>query len=112
MLPRTKQPDDISTAWSARLTKVYGNENWRDLYKQEQQLNLFGAPGVERDQGVEGLITIYKTNLKQLLGNRFLNTSKTLKRNNSPLFEFMFFVGNPKGIGPATRIAGHLMKDL
>ena len=112
MLPRSKQPDDISTAWSDRLTRVYGNENWRDLYGQKRQLNLFGESGVERGPGVEGLIRIYKSNLKGLLGNRFVNKSKTLRRGDSPLFEFMFFVGHPKGIGPATRIAEHLLKEL
>ncbi|MCY4597724.1 MAG: three-Cys-motif partner protein TcmP [Bryobacterales bacterium] len=112
MLPKSKQPDDISAAWSDRLTRVYGNENWRELYRQKLQMNLFGVPGVERDHGVEGLIKIYKGNLKRLLGNRFLERSRTLKRNNSPLFEFMFFVGHPNGIGPATRIAEHILKDL
>ena len=112
MLPRSKHPDDISEAWSDRLTRVYGDSNWRELYRQQPQMNLFGESGVERHPGVDGLIKIYKDNLAGLLGDRFLKRSKTLKSKNSPLFEFMFFVGHPNGIGPATRIAKHILEAL
>ena len=59
------------------------------------------------------VLSIYKTNLERLFGQRFLSTSRRLKTSTgSPLFEFMFCVGNPRGIGPATSIAGHILDHM
>lgn len=109
MLPKSNKPDDIDPKWVERLTKVYGDESWRELYRTDR--NLFGYP--ERDPGVDGFVSIYKNNLQDLLGDRLLEPSRTLRNSkNGPLFEFMFFVGNPKGIDLAKRIAEHIIKKL
>ena len=42
MLPRSKKPDDIGVGWVNRLTKVFGDESWRNLYQETPQGNLFG----------------------------------------------------------------------
>ena len=56
---------------------------------------------------------IYKENLRSLFGDRFLSKSKRLTNSTgSPLFEFMFCVGSPNGIGPATRIARHILNRM
>ncbi|MYN65519.1 MAG: three-Cys-motif partner protein TcmP [Acidobacteria bacterium] len=113
MLPRSRKPDDISPGWVSRLTRVFGDQSWRELYTQSPQRNLFGDSGSERQSGVDGLVSIYKKNLERLFGQRFLSTSRRLKTSTgSPLFEFMFCVGNPRGIGPATRIAGHILDRM
>ena len=113
MLPRSRKPDDISPGWVSRLTRVFGDQSWRELYTQSPQRNLFGDSGSERESGVDGLVSIYKTNLERLFGQRFLSTSRRLKTSTgSPLFEFMFCVGNPRGIGPATSIAGHILDRM
>ena len=113
MLPRKKEPDSISPEWANRLTRIYGDESWRDLYSINPQTSLFGDEEQQRPEGVDRLIEIYKNKLTQLFGNRFLKKSRTLKNSkNSALFEFLFCVGNPKGIGPARRIAEHILKDL
>ena len=111
MLPISRKPDDISEAWALRLTEIFGDESWRDLYSQSAQLSFFDDERVERDPGIEGIVTVYKKKLKNLFGDRFLDESMTLRNSrNSPLFEFFFCVGNPSGIGPAKRIAKHLMR--
>ena len=113
MLPTSKTPDDIAPKWTTRLTRVFGDESWRGLYKEAPQRELFGNPGVERERGVDGLISIYKDNLKNLFGNRFLQKSRTFKNSkNSALFEFLFCVGNPNGIKPATRIAKYILEHM
>ena len=113
MLPRSKKPDDIRKGWAKRLTIVFGNESWRGLYKEPEQMRLFGDVENVRDRGVEELISIYKGNLECLFGNRFLKESLPLRNSNkSALFEFLFCVGNPSGIGPAKRIAKHLLKRI
>ncbi len=113
MLPNSRQPDDIIKGWADRLTIVFGDESWRNLYKEPEQMRLFGNAGHVRDPGVDGLISIYKGNLERLFGNRFLKESRTLKNsNNSALFEFLFCVGHPKGIAPAKSIAKHIVEYI
>lgn len=104
MLPKSRMPEDVEPKWADKLTKIFGGESWRELYKEAPQGELFGNRGMERDPGVEGLISIYKRNLEHLLGGRFLQKSRTFKNSkNSVLFVFLFCVGNPRGIKPATR---------
>ncbi len=114
MLPRSKRPDDISEGWGDRLTTVYGDDAWRDLYREKRQQNLFdGEVEYERMPGVDGLLQIYKNKLADLLGDRFLTASRTLRNStNSPLFEFLFFVGNRKGIRIAKKIAKHILDRM
>ena len=113
MLPKKREPDSISPEWANRLNRIYGDESWRDLYSVNPQISLFGDEKQQRQEGIDGLIEIYKTKLTQLFGDRFLEKSRTLKNSkNSALFEFLFCVGNPNGIGPARRIAEHILKDL
>ena len=109
MLPISKKPDDIDPKWAVKLTKVYGDQSWRELYRL--QTMLFERDAVERSSGTEGLLAIYKRKLKSLFGNRFMSKSRTLRNaRNSPLFELVFCVGNPAGIELAKRIAGHILK--
>ena len=113
ILPTSRQPDDIIKGWAERLTTVFGDEKWRNLYQISPQLNLFGTDEHERASGVNGLIDIYKSKLQSLFQDRFLSKSRTLKNSkNSPLFEFLFCVGNPSGIGPAKRIAKHILDHI
>ena len=113
MLPKKREPDNISQKWVNRLNRIYGDESWRDLYSISPQLSLFGDEEQQRPEGIDGLIEIYKSKLDQLFGDRFLNQSRTLKNSkNSALFEFLFCVGNPNGISPARRIAEHILKNL
>ena len=113
MLPKSKRPDDISDQWSKKLTSVFGDEGWRELYQEAPQGNLFGTVEHERDPGVDGLLGIYKTKLAGLFGDRFLKQSRSLRNSkNSPLFEFLFCVGNPKGTATAKRIARHILENL
>lgn len=113
MLPKSRIPDDIDPAWANRLTRIYGDATWRDLYRENPQQELFGRPQEERTTGVDGLLEIYKKNLKHAFGARLLEKSVTLKAaTNSPLFELIFCVGNPNGIGPAKPIAKHILEHI
>ena len=112
IMPISKNPNDISDKWADRLTRIYGDESWRDLYSisPQQPLPLFGDELQQRDSGVDGIVKIYKDKLQSLFGQRFMERSKTFTTSrNSPLFEFMFCAGNPKGATIAKRIAGHIL---
>lgn len=114
MLPRSKNPKDISEQWGSHLNRVFGDGRWENLYQQSRQTKLFGDNlDYQRDAGVDGLIEIYKENLSELFGPRFLPTSRTLRNSkNSPLFEFFFCVGHKRGVALATRIAKHILEHL
>ena len=113
MLPKSQQPDDIQPKWGEKLTRIYGSECWRKLYYRSPQMDLFGQIDHLRKPGMEGLVSIYKENLKGLFKNRFLEKSRTLRNSrNSPLFEFLFCVGNPRGISLAKRIARHILEHI
>ncbi len=115
MLPKGKKPDDVDPMWAERLTKIYGDESWRELYQPTPDLfpDLFGEELSQRSLGVSGLLSIYKKNLENLFGNRFLQESRPLVNSkNSVLFEFIFCSGHPKGAQVAHRIARHLIKSL
>lgn len=113
MLPTSRQPDEISPKWAKRLTRIFGDESWQNLYKENPQGNLFGDVEYRRVPGVNGLITAYKEKLRTLFDKRLLEKSRTLKNSkDSPLFEFMFCVGNPKGIALAKRIANHILEYI
>ena len=113
MLPRWRKPEEVNEQWATRLDRIYGGDSWRDLYRPSEQLSLFGPPQERSHAGVDGLLRTYKDRLRDLFGDRFLNESATLRNSRgSPLFELLFVVGNPRGIGPAKDIARHLLRDI
>ena len=112
MLPKLRRPDDITPGWATKLTKVFGDESWRELYSAAPTL-FEGMDIHTRPRGVDELLEIYKKKLATLFGKRFLQQSRTLKNsNNAALFEFLFCVGNEKGTGPAQGIARHILRRL
>ena len=113
MLPTSRRPDEISPEWAKRLNRIFGDGSWQNLYEVNPQRHMFRNVEYQREPGVDGLIDLYKENLKTLFGKRFLETSRTLKNSkDSRLFEFMFCVGNPNGIALAKRIANHILKHM
>ena len=111
IMPKSQNPEDIDAKWAAKLDTVYGGADWRRTYSEVGQSNMFRFPN--RDPGTEKLLEIYKEKLESLLDGRFLKQSVTLRSSkNSPLFEFMFFTGNPsaQAINISHNIAGHIMR--
>ena len=110
ILPVSRQPDDIDPKWVSRLRQIFGDESWRDLYQKNPQEDMFNDSTHVRNSGADGLLSIYKENLHELFGQRFMSNSKTLKTSNgAPLFEFIFCAGHPKGAQLAKKIAGHII---
>lgn len=93
------------------LDRVYGNDAWKKLYRLSEQQDLWEDATNEREKGTKGLIRIYKDRLRDLYGKRFMEHSASLcNSKNAQLFELIFCVGHPNGIGPAKRIAGHIIE--
>ena len=115
MLPRSRDPSRVNPKWADRLSRVFGGDGWRDLYGRDPQSNLFGTEESVRAQGVDGLMEIYKDQLRGIFEARLLEESRTLRNSiSSPLFELIFCVGSssPKAIGAAKRIAKDLISDI
>ena len=112
MLPISRVPEDISDKWVDCLNKIFGDQSWKMLYSIDPQQSLWGGTQYQRESGVDGIINIFKDKLRSLFGSRYLETSKTLKNSrNSPLFEFMFCAGNPKGTKLAKKIACYILNS-
>ena len=108
MLSTGKMPEDVNPNWAVRLTKVYGDDSWRELY--HETTNLLGETLRQRRPGVSGLLSIYKEKLRDLFDDRFLEKSRTLMNSRkSPLFEFIFCAGHPAGTRIAHDIARHII---
>lgn len=74
---------------------------------------LFGSELEMRTPGLDGILGIYKDNLRSVAGGRLLEESKSLTNSkNSPLFQLMFCAGSPAGIKPAHKIARHLLGKI
>jgi len=113
ILPRDKRPESVSPKWAECLDRVYGNGRWRELYRPSPQSNLFNHPQERRDPGVAELSRIYQERLQEVFGSRLLRKTALLRNSqHAVLFEFIFCVGHPAGIGPAKRIAEHLLTKL
>ena len=112
ILPLEKRPDDVNPQWAQRLTRIYGGEEWRELYRPNPQYSMFEETGVQRESGEEELSRIYQRKLKTLFGQRYMDKTKLfLNSKKSPLFEFIFCVGSPSpaAIRLAKDIAGHIL---
>lgn len=114
MLPLSRNPEEIDRSWVARLRHVFGNEDWRKLYGPGSQLGLFGtAEESVRASGVDGLRRIYMDQLREVFGSRLLTESRTLRNSrHSPMFDFIFCAGHPRGSDLAKRIAGHIIREM
>ena len=113
-MPVYKTPDEVDPSWGKNLTRVFGSEIWRDAYRDNEQQNLHAKEQKIRDRGARGaqkILELYKQQLRDLFKDRFVETSKTLRTSkNSPIFEFIFCVGNKAGIGAAESIAKDIIK--
>ena len=110
LMPVDREP---SEEWASHLDRVFGGRRyWRESYKASPQMTLFGE-GQRRVRAwdSEQIASKYRERLRSVF-HRVADKSVTLKNStNAPLFELFFAAGNPKGAGPAIRIADHILKD-
>ena len=113
MLPRDALPESISPDWASHLTRVFGDESWRQLYTPSAQMPLFendrDDSGLQTDRGVNGIVRLYREKLETIYPHVAPQSRRLFNSQGSPLFEFMFAAGNPRGGSIAVRIATHLI---
>lgn len=110
-LPRSRNPDDVSEQRPKTLKRIFGDDSWRNLYRGQQ--DLFGDTLYSRDKGHKQIIQLYKGNLKELFGSRYLDISRPLSNSkNSTMFDFIFCVGSDseRAIAAAKGIARNVLR--
>lgn len=113
MLPRDALPESINPLWAEHLTRVFGDESWRDLYKASAQLPLIGERGIESERGFDGIVELYKRKLAVAFPNVAPISRRLFNSQGSPLFEFIFAAANAgRGGRIAVDIADHILKKL
>ena len=116
MLPKRWPSDALDTVEAKALTRVFGDDTWKNLYNEDENSDLWGGQASHyiRSSGVEPILDLFKSRLSNLLGQRFLTESRTLfNTKNALFFEFLFFVGNPvpAAIKAAKNIASYLIHE-
>lgn len=110
LLPR-KGP----TTHGAVLSRVFGDESWRELQQPavQQSFSFFDdGPEMETEPGVEGIAKAYLARLETVFAGVAQNPRILKNSRNSPLYLFMFAVGSPSGKDVALRIARHILTKI
>ena len=105
-------PRQGPTTHDAVLTRVFGDESWRELQRPaaQQSFDFFGdGPDIETEAGVEAIGRSYMTKLEGVFAGVAANPRILRNSRNSPLYLFMFAAGNRAGAPIALRIANHLL---
>ncbi|MDE0474741.1 MAG: three-Cys-motif partner protein TcmP [Gammaproteobacteria bacterium] len=112
MLPNDALPDSISPHWAGHLDRIFGDDSWRGLYSPSPQFSMFDDRAMVAERGFEGIVTLYRKRLETVFTHVAPQSRRLVNQRGSPLFEFMFAAGNPKGGKIAVRIAGHILDNL
>jgi len=110
MLPRQGPPEE---AWDHRLTEFFGTNSWREHFypPSAPQGELFpDEPGVARDVSTERVAEYMLNRLREEFEQVVDKPLVLYNSRRSPLFMLLFAAGNPKGAGPAMRIAQHIIE--
>lgn len=126
MLQRLRAPDD-SHRFENQLNAIFGDESWKQIYEETFKQEFADASRSEIGSQESLLPTevatrahhsiisyAYRKQLKTIFP-KIADTPCVLKaNNNTPLFEFMFVVGNPsdKAQGIAIRGAEHILRNF
>jgi three-Cys-motif partner protein len=110
----TRDVSNIDSSKRAALDRMLGNNRWQsELYSMASEQTLFGETSLERrSSDVRGLEAYVKERLKEIFPT--VLSPLALPRTRRPqLFSLFFAISNPdpRAIGPATRIASHILSS-
>lgn len=98
--------------WSRALTRIFGTENWEAVfYPKKQEETLFGPEETQwRNVTPEAVGRFFLARLKSIFVEVAPNPLPLMNSMNVPIYLLCFAAGNPKGAGPAVKIAGDILK--
>lgn len=101
--------------WAAKLTRFFGNEEWKEkFYGPKQQPGLFDdGTELEKSAKHDELKAYFVDRLKAIFPGVALNPLTQFNSTNSPMFLLCFATANPRAsvIKAALKIAHHLLKE-
>ena len=109
LLPKSGPP---MQAWSERLTRLFGTDEWRDVfYHKTTQQTLFGEQdSVSRDADFDKISQFLVKRLKTIFPAVSEKPLSLRNSKNNPLYLLCFAAGNPTGSEIALRIANYILK--
>ena len=110
MMPTDREPDE---ALAEQLDRIFGGrEHWQASYQDSPQMSLWDEVRRTERGSSEQIAQLYRKRLESVFYCA-APTSRTLRNSRgSPLFEFFFAAGNPRGAPIAMEIAGHILRNL
>jgi three-Cys-motif partner protein len=107
-------PSKMPNSWHERLDKGLGSTNWFDVfYKETSSSELLGQHSkTERICTPETISAYYLERLRSIFTQVADNPCTLYNSKGSPLFQFFFAAGNPKGAPIAVKIAQHILKEM
>ncbi len=105
----------IRKARRKKLDKIFGSEDWFEIFFEEKERNTFFPDQTEnyfqKKASFETIAKYYNDKLKSVFAEVAPNPLFLNNSNNSPIFLLCFAVGNPKGAPIAVRIAQNILKQ-
>jgi three-Cys-motif partner protein len=102
-----KDPATVSPQRRALLTRVWGDESWRQVAYREVQ-TLWG-PSEEKIKGNEALVEAYRKRLRDVAGFQFVPEPIPIKNTKNAVVYYLFFASPNK---TANRIVSHIFKKF
>ena len=111
LLPNSGPPEK---AWSNRLTKFFGNDQWKsEFYTESKQPDLFdSSPTYERIVNEEAVANYLTKRLREIFAGVIHQPLYLKNSRNSTLFMLTFAAGNQRGASPAVNIARDIVWDI
>jgi hypothetical protein len=107
---------DHKKVWYNCLNRIFGTETWfEQFYKTNILEDIFGRSEqiVTKACNFDRIGKFYIERLKTAFPTGVAEKSKMFYNSRgSPLFQFVFAAGNPKGASIAIRIAEHLIENI
>lgn len=103
---------EISPAWKARLNKVFGTDAWFErFYSRLSMTDMFGdEPGMQKIATFPLIADFLQERLNSVFAGVASNPRILRTREGRPLFLLCFATANPNAVGPALKIAEHILK--
>jgi len=106
---------DHTKAFYDCLNRFFGTEDWFErFYKTRVLEDIFGqsVESVYKACDFNGIGEFYKERLKSIFSGVSEKPKIFYNRRDTPLFQFFFAAGNPRGATIAVRIADHLLRKI
>ncbi len=100
-------------AWSARLDRLFGSDDWRDeFYRPSGQESLFlSEPGLQKVADFDAIGRYFVKRLQSVFAEVANNPLALFNSKNIPIYLLCFAAANPKGAKTAIKIADHILRQ-